>query len=301
MPASMLASQAPRCRVDRQPATGVFQTLSAGNIGQLGAPGTGCRRTRSRARLRPRGPATSRRPPRKPTGPAVLRRRTNAPSLPQRPYPTAGRLDGRRSKATTDGQLPMTTSRWPVDAGARREPTSAGRRGHASGNAAGSRRMRRGKVEVNRPSPQGRSGSLANGLAQHADDQGRHEIDRRPRRWPRGRAGRQPPRRPARRRCSSTISTLGANASAEGWKLGTGRQNSSSATARLASTSARSPRGRRSARGARARPPPCPGAARRGCRSDLARRGRRRSPSATGSTCTATAAARRGGGPPRPG
>ena len=38
---SMLASHAVLCELTGRFAMGVFQTLSAGNIGQLGAPGTG--------------------------------------------------------------------------------------------------------------------------------------------------------------------------------------------------------------------------------------------------------------------
>src|ERR1700734_3652793 len=41
VPASMLASQAPLCGFTGRLAMGVFHTLSAGNIGQFGAPGNG--------------------------------------------------------------------------------------------------------------------------------------------------------------------------------------------------------------------------------------------------------------------
>src|ERR1700722_12136541 len=98
----MLASQAARCGLTGNPARGVFQTLSAGNIGQPGAPGTGEPADAvvgARPTVRPSHitPAAT-----KATGPAVFRRRTNAPSLNDRTRP-------RIPHPTTDGAVPTTS------------------------------------------------------------------------------------------------------------------------------------------------------------------------------------------------
>ena len=104
MPASMLASQAALCGLTGSPATGVFQTLSAGNMGQLGAPGTGVPADAVVGATPTVRPSHITAAAKKATGPAVLCRRTNAPSLPRRRYPT--RHDGPDTGAglTTDGQ-----------------------------------------------------------------------------------------------------------------------------------------------------------------------------------------------------
>src|SRR5271170_4902703 len=76
----MLASHAALWESTGSPVMGVFQTLSAGNIGQLGAPGTGVPADATEGaapRVSPRHiiPTAA-----KATGTAVLRRRTGAPS-----------------------------------------------------------------------------------------------------------------------------------------------------------------------------------------------------------------------------
>ena len=88
MLASMLAIQAALCGFTGRLAIGVFQTLSAGNMGQFGAPGTGVPAEAvvgDTATVRPSHitPAVT-----KATSPANLRRRTSAPSLRKRRYPT---------------------------------------------------------------------------------------------------------------------------------------------------------------------------------------------------------------------
>ena len=77
----MLAIHAALFGLTGRPATGVFQTLSAGNMGQSGAPGTGVpadagvgeRPTVSPSHITPAA--------RNAAGPAILCRRTSAPSL----------------------------------------------------------------------------------------------------------------------------------------------------------------------------------------------------------------------------
>jgi hypothetical protein len=88
--ASMLDIQAALFALTGKPATGVFQTLSAGNMGQAGAPGTGVPADAvvdemPTVRPSPITPAVM-----NATSPAMLCRRTSAPSLPQRRYPTRG-------------------------------------------------------------------------------------------------------------------------------------------------------------------------------------------------------------------
>lgn len=88
MLASMLANQLALCGFTGRLAMGVFQTLSAGNMGQFGAPGSGVPAKAvvgDTATVRPNHitPAVT-----KATGPANLRRRTSAPSQRERPYPT---------------------------------------------------------------------------------------------------------------------------------------------------------------------------------------------------------------------
>jgi hypothetical protein len=85
--ASMLASHAALLGLTGRPEMSVFQTLSAGNMGQLGAPGTGVpadavvgeMATVSPSHMIPTATNT--------TGPAVQHRRTSVPSLLGRRYP----------------------------------------------------------------------------------------------------------------------------------------------------------------------------------------------------------------------
>ncbi|HEY5384546.1 MAG TPA: hypothetical protein VIJ56_04865 [Acidimicrobiales bacterium] len=84
----MLDNQAALLELTGNPAMGVFHTLSVGNTGQLGAPGTGV----------PADAVEGETPTAKPnhitpaamnaTGPAILCRRTSAPSQLERRYPT---------------------------------------------------------------------------------------------------------------------------------------------------------------------------------------------------------------------
>jgi hypothetical protein len=86
----MLDIQAALSGLTGKSAMGVFQTLSAGNIAQLGAPGTGVPAdaveeetpTTMLSHFTPTAMHAN--------GPAILCRRTSAPSLPQRRYPTRG-------------------------------------------------------------------------------------------------------------------------------------------------------------------------------------------------------------------
>ena len=84
----MLASQAALCGLTGRLATGVFQTLSAGNIGQLGAPGTGVPADAAEGATPSVRPSPSSATTRNATGTAVVCRPIGAP-LPARPYPSA--------------------------------------------------------------------------------------------------------------------------------------------------------------------------------------------------------------------
>ena len=90
MALSMLAIQAALFGSTGRFAMGVFQTLSAGNIGQLGAPGTGVPAEATAGATLTVSPSQSIPTARNATGQAMLRRPTGAPSLP-RPYPTRTR------------------------------------------------------------------------------------------------------------------------------------------------------------------------------------------------------------------
>ncbi len=118
MLASMLASQAALCGFTGRLATGVFQTLSAGNMGQFGAPGSGVPAEAvvgDTATVRPNHitPAAT-----KATGPMILRRRTSAPSQRERPYPT------RRRRLARDGRDRSTRARGSGVSAWRRSPGS---------------------------------------------------------------------------------------------------------------------------------------------------------------------------------
>ena len=104
----MLANQAALFGLTGNSAIGVFQTLSAGNIGQLGAPGTGVpaeatEGTTPTERPGPTNPAAT-----NATRTAVLCRPL-APPPPERPYPTR--------RITRDDRQPVLA-------------TTAGTRGH---------------------------------------------------------------------------------------------------------------------------------------------------------------------------
>jgi hypothetical protein len=86
--ASMLASQFALCGFTGRLAMGVFQTLSAGNMGQFGAPGSGVPAKAVVGDTATVGPNHITPAVTKATGPASLRRRTSAPSQRERPYPT---------------------------------------------------------------------------------------------------------------------------------------------------------------------------------------------------------------------
>ena len=88
MLASMLANQAALCGFTGRLAMGVFQTLSAGNMGQFGAPGSGVPAEAVAGETATVRPSHSTPAVTNATGPAILRRRTSAPSLRERPYPT---------------------------------------------------------------------------------------------------------------------------------------------------------------------------------------------------------------------
>src|SRR5271156_3273081 len=105
----MLAIQAALCAFTGRLAIGVFQTLSAGNMGQSGAPGTGVPAEAvvgDTATVRPSHitPAVT-----KATGPANLRRRTSAPSLRKKTVPDPGRATPPRSR----GRLRSTAGATP--------------------------------------------------------------------------------------------------------------------------------------------------------------------------------------------
>ncbi len=128
----MLASHCALCGSTGRFAMGVFQTLSAGNMGQLGAPGTGvpADATPGRATLAPM--------PRPITVAA-----TNAAATPlcRRFTGVPSRRDG---TAPAEGEVTVVTSGYP-----------------GSGKAAGSSPISLGNSGVNLPSPQLSPGSLA--------------------------------------------------------------------------------------------------------------------------------------------
>ena len=148
----MLASHAALLGSTGKSAMAVFHTLSAGNIGQLGAPGTGVPAEAvvgdtPTARPSHITPAAT-----NATGPAILCRRTNAPSLRAATVPDTGLVAGQGQRTDNANDEAESVVARPVSVSDAR---------YYGGNTAGRSRMRRAKVGVNRPSPQGRSGSLA--------------------------------------------------------------------------------------------------------------------------------------------
>ncbi len=91
----MLASHCALIGLTGRFVMGVFQTLSAGNIGQLGAPGTGVPAEATEGATPRVSPSHIIPTAAKATGTAVLRRRTGAPSRHDRTRAGAPPVTGR--------------------------------------------------------------------------------------------------------------------------------------------------------------------------------------------------------------
>ena len=236
------------CGSTGRPEMSVFQTSSAGNMGQLGAPGTGEPADATPGVTPIVSPSHVTAPATNAASAPLSRRPTGVPSLIDGTAPGEGSMatvaaGGRCRSRQGAGVLTQGIGRLRAFASSHRSP---GQRPFSARMRASGRRLPR--RERRRQEPQElrehrRESSLAplqvrlvgEGLAEHARRSWSTPGRRPPRRRRPDPAVRRPRRRRARRAGDRPSRWLGANASGDGSKLGTGRQKSNSATARLAS------------------------------------------------------------------